>query len=880
MRCWFVLFFLLPFTAFSKSVFTGSVSDHRATSLQGINIAVQTHGKSGMIAFAISDKDGKFIISASNPSDTLYISAYGLGYSTQQFKISNKTQEILFRLSEQSIQLREVAIKPNPITRHVDTLNYDVSSFKNQSDRTISDLIRKLPGIEIEPGGRILYQGNPINKYYIEGLDLLEGKYSLANENLSVDAVSKVQVLENHQPIRILDSLVFSENAALNIRLKSKVTTTGTAQLGAGFAPLLWDAKLTPMIFTKKNQFIASYQANNTGNDASTQLRNLTFSNPANRFENRQDIVDWVQIIALPPPDFPASRWLNNNIHVGSINYLKRIKNDFDIRVNASYLNDYQQQQGHTTTIYFTPADTISLSERKYNRLFFNRLETDITLNKNTKKTFFKNQFAVKSSWDKSMGFVKRTSDSLTQSTQKPSFIISNTLNDVFRVGSQLISFDSFVSWLRTPQSLTVTPGQFEMLLSQGNPYQQIEQEALQTAFYTHHILSLTKRIHSFTILPQVGFQIEKNKFESALIPMSEGKELEPGIAYSNHTRWQRLKYYIGLKTQFNKMSWRIEIDVPFSYNRYEVSDKWLDRERDLTKLIAEPRISIRYDFNSYLSANGSLSLKHHFGEIKDSYFCYLLKNYRTLVRQDTPLFHNKAVVLNIGISYRNPIVGVFGNVHYSRTLTHQNLLYETKISQQGGTELYAIEKENHLLSSSVSFQIGKYISALKTNISLGSGINFNRRSQLLNGTAIEAKNLSFIPNFKITSNFADWAEIDYHYKVLSYQNELADVSRQRSVQHRHQLNLGVYPFKQGYIGVQNSVFSNNFGNKATPPTLFADLTLRYTIKEKKIDIEIFWNNVFNTSLLTTISASSFTYLESDYRLRPSQLLLKFKFSY
>ena len=51
-----------------------------------------------------------------------------------------------------------------------------------------------MPGIEVLDDGKILYQGKPINKYYIEGLDLLEGKYNLANSNLPHKEVVKVQL--------------------------------------------------------------------------------------------------------------------------------------------------------------------------------------------------------------------------------------------------------------------------------------------------------------------------------------------------------------------------------------------------------------------------------------------------------------------------------------------------------------------------------------------------------------------------------------------------------------------------------------------------------------------------------------------------------------
>src|SRR5690606_15947610 len=91
--------------------------------------------------------------------------------------------------------------------------------------------------------------------------------------------VSKVQILENHQPIKLLDSLEFSDRASINIKLKNNVTTTGTAEVGIGLAPFLWRVKATPMIFTKKNQAIITYQTNNTGSDVSQEIRDFSFSN-------------------------------------------------------------------------------------------------------------------------------------------------------------------------------------------------------------------------------------------------------------------------------------------------------------------------------------------------------------------------------------------------------------------------------------------------------------------------------------------------------------------------------------------------------------------------------------------------------------------------
>jgi hypothetical protein len=78
---------------------------------------------------------------------------------------------------------------------------------------------------------------------YIEGLDLLEGKYNLANDNLPYQEVSQVQILENHQPIKhwIVYSFLIER---LNIKLKTPILLQVKLG-GSGFSPLLWDANIT-----------------------------------------------------------------------------------------------------------------------------------------------------------------------------------------------------------------------------------------------------------------------------------------------------------------------------------------------------------------------------------------------------------------------------------------------------------------------------------------------------------------------------------------------------------------------------------------------------------------------------------------------------------
>ena len=129
------------------------------------------------------------------------------------------------------------------------------------------------------PTGTIKYQGKTINKFYIEGMDLLGGKYAMASENLSADKVKSVQVYENHQPVKALKNVQFSEQAALNLVLKddAKNVWQGVVDLAVGYGDdWLRDARWLEMVFGRKKQSISMMKANNTGKDIDHEVTDLS----------------------------------------------------------------------------------------------------------------------------------------------------------------------------------------------------------------------------------------------------------------------------------------------------------------------------------------------------------------------------------------------------------------------------------------------------------------------------------------------------------------------------------------------------------------------------------------------------------------------------
>ena len=243
------IFLFTGTTIKAQFIFSGLITNHLNQMVVSASVTLSDTLNGNILAYGISNAKGEYKIEITSSLKVFVIQVRAFNYATETRTIPNQTADYNFTLTPKPTELPNVVVKPNPISQKGDTINYVVSAFADQKDRSIADVLSKIPGIEVQTDGRVLYQGKPIQKYYIEGMDLLEGKYNLANQNLPHQSVSSVQILENHQPIRILDSLVATDRASLNIKLKNNITLTGSGRAGIGAEPLLWDAALTPMLF-------------------------------------------------------------------------------------------------------------------------------------------------------------------------------------------------------------------------------------------------------------------------------------------------------------------------------------------------------------------------------------------------------------------------------------------------------------------------------------------------------------------------------------------------------------------------------------------------------------------------------------------------------
>jgi len=864
------------------------VRDPAGKPLEGILLEAETKTQPPASAFVISGADGSFklTLAASPASDSLRLSARALGYAEQLVQLANRSQLVALTMRESATQLKEVVVQGAPITRQGDTLSYKVDAFANKKDRVISDVLKKMPGIEVASDGQISYEGKPISKFYINGQDLLESRYTLASDNLPSDAVQSVQVLENHQPIRALDKLIHPDNAALNIKLKHKITATGQARLGAGVVPsprgALWNANVSPMLFTKKQQLIDTYQSNNTGQDVAAELKPLTMADLQQQSESSNQKPDLTHSVGLGQPPVASNRYLFNQVQLLSANHLVTISKEQQLRVNASYLHDAQTQRGGSQTFYYLPDNqTVRLTEDKHNKLYFNTLQTDLAYIKNVKDYYLKNTLSLEGRWDSQTGDIYRAESGarITQAARNPFFAATNRLGLVRPLhAGKILQVSSLVFYTNSPQRLAVSPGVFAEVLTGGAAYDTTRQQVRLGSFFTSNSVGLTASRGHWAYSGTVGFSQESQQLASTLETAPLAATACPLLR--NDLAWARGRYYAQPALTYKLDNWNASLDLPVSYYDFRASDAALTAGQRLRVLVAEPRLSARRDLGALWYASAGASLRNGFGDISQLNYAYILRDYRTLQRHAAPLPRSIGQSYHAGLYFKNPLQSLFFSASYSLSTTLNNRLYSSQVDASGALTTVALDQDSRRVSHAVFGNVSKFISPWKTNFSLNLSGSFSRQPQVLNGRLAQTISRSTTATFKTSVSAFDWGSLEYSASLTALRSQVEDAPAQPlALLQDHHASVSVFPVGRHALTAAADYYASQ-GPAAPVRAVFADLTYRYTLPTaRKIDLEVRWSNIFDTRQYQYGFVSQFTLVQSTYQLRPAQVLASVRLS-
>ena len=214
----------------------GIITDEQGNAIMGANIVAVEKESQILDGFGISNEVGFYRITLKK-NNNYDVKISFIGYKEIAF-VLNESEHLKknFVLEEQAESLDEVElVYEMPVTIKGDTIVYNADSFNTGSERKLEDVLKNLPGIEVNEEGRIEVEGKEVTKITVEGKDFFDGDSKLATQNLPANAVGKVEVLRNFSEVNQLRSVTNNEdNVAINISLKSGKDKFWFGELGGG----------------------------------------------------------------------------------------------------------------------------------------------------------------------------------------------------------------------------------------------------------------------------------------------------------------------------------------------------------------------------------------------------------------------------------------------------------------------------------------------------------------------------------------------------------------------------------------------------------------------------------------------------------------------
>ncbi|NOS56362.1 MAG: TonB-dependent receptor, partial [Cyclobacteriaceae bacterium] len=236
-----VLLSIVQISVAQKFSIKGQVTDSTKSALPSSTVMLLSQKDSTLVNFGVSDKTGLFEIKNVSVGD-YFLKVTFVGYATYQKRISavgagGDINVGSIKMIPQDRELEELVIKGEkaPVTVKRDTIEFNAGSFKVKANANVEDLLKKLPGVEVETDGTVRAQGEQVQRVMVDGREFFGRDPKLATRNLPADAVEKVQVFDKKSDQSIFTGIDDGQKEkTINLELKEEKRNGAFGNMMAG----------------------------------------------------------------------------------------------------------------------------------------------------------------------------------------------------------------------------------------------------------------------------------------------------------------------------------------------------------------------------------------------------------------------------------------------------------------------------------------------------------------------------------------------------------------------------------------------------------------------------------------------------------------------
>lgn len=818
--------------------------------IAGVNVSLVT--SNGLLtAWDYSNDKGMFKVALPQDKQADKIHFSLLGYKKIAMPLTDFPSDGKIVLESENFQLQEVKVSANRIVQKDDTLVYSVAGFSQPQDRSIADVIAKMPGMEINPNGQISFNGKSINKFYIEGMDLMNDRYALASNNISKKRVKSVEVLQNHQPIEMLRGKSFSEQAAINLVLEenSKMNLVGSADIGIGANQddVLYNNRLMAMLFGKKYQTLSIYKNDNTGYDLFFEINPLTLADLTREDRMEESLVN---MVTTHTPDVDRSRYTFNRSHLVATNHLFRLAEKASLRAQVSYFNDVSKQSNSIETDYlFT--DTINQTIHEHNTLQEqrNRLDASLNMEINRPNLYVKNDLKTTFDWTSSQGLTEWNEDLRCLSSTPDRKFLSDVLEVKLPMsGDRHISLSSANTYNEHPQGLAIHSGEMQRL-----DY---------SSFHTHTSASFRHRFFRMYATYQTGF---RGFFQSLQTTINQ----QTTIAKQ---RFERYAPYIGTGLNYQNNTIHLSADVKLNWLNWQW--KKVGHTDKETSFYPDAKLVFSYTLSGTSSVNMNYQYSEDWQDLRQLYEGDLYTSYRTIVNNTFAPEGDETHRLSLRYQYSQPIKGIFFSLSASASHTGKHSAYTTSLQER---EVLVRSKRK------ANYDAKMYLISTR----LGQSFNWWKSLLTFTGSYMKTKDAQFsgelLQNFNLDNYMASLSFSARPLSFLSFEWESSwqesqmesGITKSKNDRLKHKLDMTFPITSRWMLSFKNTVCQNLDTDENS---WFSDCSISYAIKKMEFRLDI--NNILGKSTYEREFISSIEHNYYRYTLRPREVLAKVSFTF
>lgn len=795
--------------------------------------------------FTSSSADGRFKLEC----NAAKISIRSMGYKSIELPLPLGSEEIL--LQPKQTVLNEVVVSAPDIFQRGDTLVFNAGKYATAADDAIIDVIKRLPGVKVEKDGTIMYQGKPINKFYIDGNDFVGDAYGLATNNISKDDVAAVEVMENHQPVKALEDIEFSDQAGINLKLKEDARSrwAGVTNAGAGASPALFSGSAFAMRLARKMQNMFTIKADNTGWNPENEIKEMNYD-PMFSSEYRESL--WTDYISADMAVSPLAEnrtrdnlsWLANAIASWG-------KGDVSNRLKLNYIGDRLDYNSSAVTDYFDSGipDFIRHEDMRTRRHSFSaELKTEV----NSKSYFLKDNLSLGGEWNKSRSGVTG-SYILNQDVTRRRLYATNDLRIIKKTEKKIFTFASRNSFTHNPSSLDVAA-------DYGSPSQR---------FNINDFRSTTESQYGWfkgfwRIYADGGVDFNYRHINASLerFPIEMDKQgVYDAILFSA---------YISPRAEYERRGWRFVVRMPLQWHYYSLRGN----HNFLTfkpSFYAKRQLSAKSDISLWASYSSFAPDAPMFVD------CAVLTDYHNIFNS-VPVEKNTSMAsASCTYRYRNPLSALFANATVGYTYTRfpymSNQIFDGDFIY---TTYRALRNGARNLSASGGISKGlchsRLIPGIEASYSKVSSATM-RDSEKLN---FRQQVITLKPYLK--GSICRWLSMNYALNLSLSSLKIDRQSATDASSMNQTLSVTFIPADELTFTLGGEHYYTHFGDGATRDAnlVLLDVSATWQITSK-IRLSLTARNLLDKNEYRYTSFGTLSQTDASFRIRPRNILASFQ---